>query len=311
MTMALKKSVRFALQLLFSAAVLFWLSHSLGAADIAAAFGKISWPALAVGLGLYLVAQVLSAWRWWSFASILGFKASFAATLSQYFLGMFYNIFLPTGYGGDVVRVLALSPLRKRPSKSLALLSVFLDRLMGLLALLFLGALCSLMLGVKAGIWGWVMGLALGLGIGGFVAGLMFVSRFKKLSRKIRLVALLMRSRAPEFFRQGLLSFVVQALNILIYAHIFWQLGASLSFAAVGFGYGLVTIATLLPVSVGGLGVRESGWAGFLATLGASGELGVAAGLVYFLIQTLCSLLGLYPFLRARAKTSQESQSAA
>lgn len=292
----LNKTLKFSLQLIFSAGVLGWLFFKLGVTDIARTFSHLNLVVVAGCVLLYLVAQILSSWRWAAISRMFGFRGAFPHYNSLYFLGMFYNIFLPTGYGGDVVKVLYQAPDRTPPSRTLATLTILLDRFTGLLALLFLGGVASWGLGTQLGIygsimaWGFVVCVVLGLVL------LRPLSHARFIPRRLRFVFLCLRAKARQFLPIGFVSLVIQILNILIYAWLFHSLGPSLSLLAVGFCYALVTIATLLPVSVGGLGVRESGWAALLIPFGLAPELGVTAGLMYFFVQTLCSLLGLVPF---------------
>jgi glycosyltransferase 2 family protein len=276
---------------------LWFLTHKLGAEELMGALSHASWSLLAGCTVLYLITQFLSAWRWMAVARAMNFSGDYRRYLSLYFLGMFYNIFLPTGYGGDVIKLFYQAPLRKRPSKTLAALSIFLDRLAGFVALLFFGGLASLGLSAKVALgWGILLSVLLIVAIVGGMALVWFASRWKKTPRKLRLAALLMRARAKDFWGVGLLSVLIQGLNVVIYAWIFAALGASLSLWQITFGYALVTIATLLPVSVGGLGVRESGWAGMMVAFGEAPAVGVMAGLIYFAVQTISSAFGFWPF---------------
>src|SRR5262249_16706501 len=87
-------------------------------------------------VALYVGAQVVSALRWRWLAEPLGFRRPLAEFTAFYFIGMYFNLFLPTSVGGDVVRAWYLDggSGRKLP----AFLSVFVDRFSGLLVLLVL-----------------------------------------------------------------------------------------------------------------------------------------------------------------------------
>lgn len=296
----LGKNLRFVLQLLFSAGVLGWLTHKLGAGDIWRTFQHATPGVIAGCVLLYLLAQLLSAWRWASISRMFGYGGDLRRYNSLYFLGMFYNIFLPTGYGGDLVKTFYQAPDRAPPSKVLAALTILLDRFTGFVALLFLGGLASWGLSRELGVYGIIMSWGFVVCVILLVCLLRPLSRWKLLPRKLRFIFLTMQTKSRQFIPIGALSLVIQLLNVGVYLWLFQSLGAPLSFAAVCFCYCLVTIATLLPVSVGGLGVRESGWAALLIPFGLAPELGVTAGLLYFFIQTLCSLLGLVPFFHLK-----------
>lgn len=294
--MKINKTLNFILQLIFSVVVLWWLTHKLGARDIMSTFARMSLPVIAGCVLLYLVAQILSSWRWAVISRMFGFRGHFVKYNSIYFLGMFYNLFLPTGYGGDVVKVLYQAPDRSSPSKTLAALTILLDRFMGFIALLLIGGLASWgvtkELGPAGAIMSWGLVVCVILGF----AFLRPLSYWSRLPRKIRFIFLTLRAKGFRLVPVALISLIIQLLNVAIYAWLFHSLGADISFLGVCVGYSLVTIATLLPISVGGLGVRESGWAALMLPFGRIPEVGVTAGLMYFFVQTLCSLFGLVPF---------------
>ncbi|MCY3021732.1 MAG: lysylphosphatidylglycerol synthase transmembrane domain-containing protein [Planctomycetota bacterium] len=91
-----------------------------------------------------LLGQALSAYRWGQLSAMVGRPVSFWRMVQYYYSGMFFNMCLPTSIGGDVVRVVGLS--RHTGSKSAALASVFMDRNVGLAALLAVGTAASMVL---------------------------------------------------------------------------------------------------------------------------------------------------------------------
>lgn len=93
-------------------------------------------------LALNLAGQALSAYRWGRLSALVGRPVAFGRMLQLYFSGMFFNLCLPTSIGGDVFRVVGLS--RNTGSKSSATASVFMDRNVGLGALLLIGMVASI-----------------------------------------------------------------------------------------------------------------------------------------------------------------------
>jgi uncharacterized membrane protein YbhN (UPF0104 family) len=290
-----KRIVKFLLQVIFSVLALWWIFSTLGAQNIADAFARATFPLILSGVLLYLVAQIFSAWRWAIISKILKFNGRVGYYNQMYFLGMFYNIFLPTGYGGDIVKVLYQASDRKPPSKVFAAMSIFLDRLSGLFALLLVGAVASVGLSAKFGIYGVSMAFAFFIGLSVGIVLLKPLSRYKALPRKLRFILLALRAEGRSFIPVAVLSVIIQALNIFIYAILLSSIGSSLSLSAIAFIYALATIATLLPISVGGLGVREGAWGALSVAFGATAQPAVVASLLYFGVQTICSGLGIFP----------------
>ena len=83
------------------AAVLAWRVNWDKAAAALAALDARLWLA---ALGVYLVAQVVSSLRWLLLARVLGVRGGLGRFTAYYFIGMFFNLVLPTSVGGDVVR---------------------------------------------------------------------------------------------------------------------------------------------------------------------------------------------------------------
>ena len=91
-------------------------------------------------LAFFLV-QGLSAYRWYLLLKPQGIEVSYWKLLSYYFLGMYFNFFLPSAIGGDVFRVYYLNKETKRLSASTA--TVFLDRDIGMGGLVLVGTLVA------------------------------------------------------------------------------------------------------------------------------------------------------------------------
>src|SRR5205823_13782081 len=92
-------------------------------------------------LALLALAQVVSAFRWQLLARPLGFRRSLGQYTGFYFVGMYFNLLLPTSVGGDVVRAWYLDG--KSGRKLAAFLSVLVDRFSRLLILLFLACVAA------------------------------------------------------------------------------------------------------------------------------------------------------------------------
>jgi uncharacterized protein (TIRG00374 family) len=96
---------------------------------------------------VYYIVQIFSAYRWYLLLKPIGLKTKFSKILSYYYLGMYFNFFLPTAIGGDAVRVYYLHKEEKKLSQSTT--SVFLDRDLGMAALLIMATLISSWAGTR------------------------------------------------------------------------------------------------------------------------------------------------------------------
>src|SRR5262245_36499244 len=127
------KSVSKILRLLISVVLLGVLAARTDWAQVASAFAGLRLEWWLAAAGVYLAVQVLSALRWKVLAGPLGFDQPLRRFTGFYFIGMFFNLFLPTSVGGDVVRAWYLDGGSGR--RLAAFVSSFVDRLSGLTVL--------------------------------------------------------------------------------------------------------------------------------------------------------------------------------
>ena len=100
---------------------------------------QIGWVAL--GVVVYAAGQWLSAWRWWLLLRPVALAVPYLRMVAFYFIGMFFNIFLPTIVGGDAVKAILLARETGAPARST--MSVFMERNVGLFALLTIATVAA------------------------------------------------------------------------------------------------------------------------------------------------------------------------
>ena len=246
---------------------------------------------LLVALGLYLVFQVLCAFRWMLFAQPLGFQDSFKRFVYYYYAGMFFNLFLPTAIGGDISRCYYLA--RGEPGLKKAVISVLADRGIGFVALFFILAVALLqssgMLfseGTRLGVLSLAVLLALGLMVPFFFKGI-----FMNLQRAW-MFPLVYWQRPMLLFVTLLLSVLFQL--IVIGAHMLIGLSLTLE---IPWDYYLIfpllaAAASMLPVTLSGLGIREGTYVLLLSKVGIPWESGLAFALGWLVVILSASLVG-------------------
>ncbi|MFL6275827.1 MAG: lysylphosphatidylglycerol synthase transmembrane domain-containing protein [Blastocatellia bacterium] len=92
---------------------------------------------------VYFLVQGLSAWRWHMLLKPQSLDVPFPRVLAYYFLGMYFNFFLPSAIGGDVVKVYYLNKETKQLSASAS--SVFFDRDIGMGGLVLIALVTALL----------------------------------------------------------------------------------------------------------------------------------------------------------------------
>ena len=245
---------------------------------------------------------VVRAYRWSILLRGLGVDIGFPRLVSLYFVGNFFNAFLPTSFGGDVMRIVEVT--RDIPA-GLATGTVILDRLTGLL-MLFVMALAALPFRPETFPRS-VLQLIIAVSIAGLVGGGLLlegtlVRRFGRwLPSKLSPVGdgpvarVLHAVTAVGWHYLGG-AFVVSLVFNTILAVWWWSAGRALAFSGVPFSYYLLVIPilsiSLLIPSIGGLGPREYVAQTLFAGAGLLPGEAVALSLLVFLLQRLSGLIG-------------------
>lgn len=314
--------------------------YLLSFAKVAVTLGIVYWLATSVDLGMvgrilaqsnhtYLLVSCLiltavfliGCFRWRILIDHLGLDIPLRQALPSYYLGMFFNNFLPTGIGGDVARTIHLK-LRGHSIKPL-ISSAVADRTVGLAVMLMLGGI-SLVLSPELRIDPdrklYLAGL-IALGLAGGVVLFWFSNclPLENLSRRyqhtrlrrgmIEIVHQLTtyRTALRGVFAAVLLSVVMQSLVIVTYYLLARGVGIELSLITFFAFVSMVQVAASLPISLGGLGVREGVLVALLAGVGVDIQLGVALSLLFLLTLWLCSLPGAVVMLLNRTSHSTQS----
>ena len=273
-----------------SALILVWLVARMQWRPIldALAKTKLSWCLLA--LLLYCLAQLVSSLRWQVLAKALGFAERYDRYASLYFVGMFFSLFLPTSVGGDVVKAWYLDGRRGRVW--LAALSVFSERFSGLLALLLIA--CFATLANPAGLPEWAPWFVWST-TGSALIALLSLPVLGQWNRRMRALAeglSFYRGHWTRWCAAMGLSFLVQGSSVVQ----IWMLGKGLGLHAPMLAYAvavpIVSLLTMLPTSINGLGVRELSLVGLMVPMGATEPGAVALGLLWLFITAAASLIG-------------------
>jgi len=279
--------------------------------QVASAFRQLEVKYWLLALGLYLATQGVSAVRWQMLGRTLGLGGRWRDYLAHYFIGMFFNLVLPTSVGGDVVRAWYLGKQNGNNAPAgrgtAAFLSVFADRVNGfavLIAVACVAALCYPMRlppGVAWTVAGMGAACLFGLAILPVLPWLrQQLASHPRLTHLLDGAAICLRDRRGMIL-VTLLSLVVQLANVVLA----WLVGEGLGLDVPPLYYGvlipLVSILTLLPISLNGMGLREGGTVLLLAPLGVSNASAVTLSLLIFAVYTAASLLGGLVYLFGRS----------
>lgn len=269
---------------------------------------------------LYILCQLLSTYRWQLLLWAEKIWIPFQKLALFYFEGMFFNLFFPTAIGGDLVKGHRIYRYTEGEEASLA--SILIDRLVGLSAVLFIAltALLSSSLNSPSPdpIVAWpILGFAgaFVLGVGGMfsrrIGSLLFPSRrwlpasrlWEKLGAFYRS---LQRYRGHKIAlgKTFCISLFLQALYVYNYYLVARALGFSISLGTFYLLVPLVIVVSMIPISIGGLGVREGTMIYLFGKVGVDPASALGLSLTVFFINILSSLPGGLIFALWRARRS-------
>lgn len=307
------------LKLSISVLALGWVLSQIPFTEIWEVVKRADLALLVIVYILMTVSLLVRAIRWYVLLAALGARVRFSRLVELYFVGNFFNSFLPSGFGGDVVRA---AETTRDVEPGAAVGTVIVDRLTGLMVL-FVFALAALPYSAKvlspSVVWP-LAGVAL-LGL----AFSLFLLEGNLLKRISLFVEKFLPSKVATFISpsgSGPVGKVYSAVTgcgkkamikalgvsaifnvMLIYwwflagraIHLDVSLWVYVSFVPV------LSLALMVP-SIGGLGVRESLSSVLFASVGVAESEGVALSLVLFVLIRLSGIVGGFIYLVSTLK---------
>jgi len=270
---------------------------------------SLAW--LLASLALYGLMVLLSAWRWELLLRAQRVLVPLKSLVSSFLVATFFNNFLPSNIGGDVIRI--RDTAKPAGSKTLATTVILLDRGFGLLALVFVAAAGATLAslsggpGVPAPLKPSLLWLGLGVGAGAAFVAISFPGTVHRLLSPLRLVhaewvderlaristALARFRDDPAALAGGILgALAVQLVLVAFYGAIARGLAIPLSFWHLAVIVPVSFLVQMLPISMNGFGVREATFVFYFSRLGLPLEGALLLSLLGAALIMLFSLSG-------------------
>ncbi len=309
------KTAKFAV----TTSLLGWILHAIvthdGMGDLGARLLNLRWEWVGLAVALQLFAVLAGVKRWHRLLGTQGLHLDPRFLLETYLVGRFVGAFTPSTAGLDVYRVVAIS--NKTGFRGKATGTMLLEKFLGLISLSIL-TFALLPAGASRFFGPPAMALAAILGLGA-IAGLAWL-RFPVFPRPLtnrlprgvvgKLNRLSFALRARPIPRAGL----VEAVALGTASHFFTAcvfvatghaLGVEASFVDLMIVGNAIVIATLLPLSIGGVGVREGTAVVLLGLVGVSaGDAALVGLLGYLTAQPPALLGGIQSLTRSRSEAT-------
>lgn len=304
---ARKKRIAFFLKLAFSLALLgFLLIFKASPGDILQVLGGVDIVLLCFAFSLHAVGLLISAYRWQILAGAQGDEIPFGILVKSYLVALFFNNFLPSSYGGDVIRVWDGSRYSQSLAKSSAV--VIVERLTGIAVLFLFAFLASLLrLDMAAEIPVVWVSLVLGLcglaAVGVFflpvaeraaagLAGRLFPAKIKTGIGEFRRAVLHYKTQRRLFLKALVWAFALQ-VNVVVF---FYLIGRAFHLDIAFLDYfifiPIVHLIQIIPITINGLGLREGSYIQIFAFYGISPQTAFSFSIVDFGSRLLLSLAG-------------------
>jgi uncharacterized protein (TIRG00374 family) len=272
--------------------ILVALFHFLPLAPLRVAFARIPVSRFIAILLIYLSAHVVGIVKWRMVVNSAGAQLDFATAAQCYAGGLFGTLFLPSIVGGDFIR-LAVG-LRRSPSPAAVVTGNIADRFLDVAAqgaLVIIG-LCllpgSLPYQLRAPaikIFSWAAAVMLFLGMFSILLRrILFRGWSFRARRRLARVRYALRSvsRRPHILLFGWLSGLgIQSAFLGLTALLASFCGLTLPLRVWLFAWPLAKLAAVIPLTQGGIGVREAALVALLAPFGAPASLVLAVGLLW------------------------------
>jgi hypothetical protein len=309
------------LRVLISLIILVIVIANVGAERLFDALRSISLGWFAIAVLFHMIGLVVRTYRWSILIKALGTPVSFGRLLYLYLAGTFFNTFLPTGIGGDVVKIIELSADR---GGAQAFSSVFADRLTGILG----SSLIALTVAIldPADVPAYVALSVIAISVVILIASFLLTQRrlFEWLITHISFWPKIPGAKKIQKVVEALTSYSIGAIVRAMLVSLPFTLTLIATQYALALGLGvnaplryfalfvpMVALVQLLPISFNGLGVREGTYQLLFGTVGVDAPQAVAMSLMYYIVRVVGGLFGglLYLIGNLRSKTTDNRPS--
>jgi len=232
------------------------------------------------GVIAYFFSMVASSWRLLSFFKSINLRLDPRFNFRLYLLGIFYNLLLPGGIGGDGYKIYLLHKNYKLPAKKVFWAIAF-DRLSGLWAIGLI--IVSLKVFIPQ------IDIHIGIPLAIFVVGTVVY---------YTVVRIFFKDFTRHFFKGHAKAIIVQSCQVICI--IFVLIGQDFhgKFAPYLLSFLLSALAAVVPITVGGAGAREAIFQKLSPIFHMNVGLAVFLSVSFYLISLLVALLGLYYVIR-------------
>lgn len=318
-----------AVKIFLSVALFAYVVAKVSPKDIWATTRRADPTLLLVSAGLLFFSNLVGSWLWARLLRARGVDIPYRKAASYYFVGLFFNNFLPSNIGGDIARISDASKHATHVSPVFS--ATLMDRLIGVLSIAFVAVLASFaaidrlhMAAIYATIFlVFLASLGLFLSIFSRKVLMAFEWPFRVVgARGIESAIARLMDELHGFKNQGsalvvaiAASTLVQITRILVHYTVGLALGVRVAMGSYFLFVPVLAALVSLPISLNGLGIREGAGVVLFQMAGMTNEQAFTVPFLTYLISVVISLLGGLIFLsrtpRRALQTLRERKKAA
>lgn len=309
--------VRLALKIAVSAGLLAFILRKISVPELVALVRGADAAWMGAAVAVFLVSNIVGGYQWHVLLRAGAVEISAPRTIRVYFVGLFFNNFLPASIGGDAIKVYDVSRIGSSVFQVVAV--TMLDRIIGIFSLCLLAVVSVVALssvGSTATLWPYLLVFL------ACMTPALALYFFRPLSRTLRW---LVRFLLPPSWKEGgssildylgkfksrkrlilglmLLSVVIQAMRVITHVLVAMSLGVSVDPVVFGLFFvfvPLLSLAMIPPITINGLGIREGLGIVLLARAGIGQTDAFAVEFLTYVVSVAVSLLGFAFFVGRR-----------
>ncbi len=302
-----KKTLSLLLKLAFSLTILtFILTTQTSFREIGAVLREVRLPWLALAFSLHAFGLYASAYRWQILAGAQGDEIPMSYLAKSYLVGQFFNIFLPTRFGGDIVRIFDGSRYSRSLVKSSAIVMV--ERSTGIIVLFLFAALAALfrldMARHVPVVWAALLIGIFGLGLVvvfflppatrwlSLLPGGGWMGKLKAKIIAFRETVLFYRTQKGPFLRASLWALLLQ-LNVICHYYLIGRaLRLHIPFLDYFMFIPIVLLIQIIPITINGLGLREGSYIEIFKFYGIPAQAAVSFSFIEIAFGLIIGIIG-------------------
>ncbi len=270
--MKAKKTLFFLLRLFITLGLLYYIYRKIDLKLIKNILSTSNYPLFITAISIFILSNITGAVQWYFLLrsqKITGL--SFFYTIKIHLLSAFFNNFLPTNVGGDVVKVYKL--IKMNYPKNIIFSSILWDRFMNIIILILFSLIAGILIFKKKIIF---FGLLLFILI--ILLAFILIKKYNAGKFILKIVRKIKNKNIKYFMEEFLISFkiylqrssyillfyitslITQFLKVYFAVFIvkaMAPIGLNLNLAEIFFICPVTGIVAILPISINGLGIRE------------------------------------------------------